>query len=293
MKFPSSLKEWNFEIIKNLVEKNYSETEIFDFKSNLQPSIKQERIVCAFANTSGGFLIFGVGDTKKTDRIIGIPSKVDFQKKFYDKIRMIEPSVYFEFKQPAIRIPHSDKVIHVCYIPRSSDRPHITRDKLFYIRTNGGSNELMNYSVLRESFHSFEQRKIKIELLGLELIFLGKTSQRMVISEKELGKKYSLYEPSTSVLIDLMGQVYPVIKNDKKLIHTLFSIRSDIETLNLSRKSLLSQSANILLQSSSIERYNKIVNMHIESLNKFLSEAYDILNRKFGFEVPKEWLQSK
>ena len=123
MEFPRILDEWDFNIIKELVEKNYSETELFDFKLDLQSVKKQEKIVCAFANTNGGFLIFGIGDKKETDRIIGIDPKRDFQTHFYDSIRMIEPSVYFKFKQPPIQIPDSDRIIPVYFIPRSNEKP--------------------------------------------------------------------------------------------------------------------------------------------------------------------------
>ncbi len=80
MQFPRTLEEWNYDIIKELVDKDYFETEFFDFKADLQPAPDQEKIVCAFANTIGGFLIFGVRDINKPDRIIGIGRKRDMSK---------------------------------------------------------------------------------------------------------------------------------------------------------------------------------------------------------------------
>ena len=100
-----------------------------------------EKTVCAFANTEGGFLIFGIKDNRElslAERIIGIDPKRDFPREFGDKIRdKIDPPVYFEFKNPPIKIPNSTNVIHVIKIPQSSERPHmVVHDRRFYYRTN-------------------------------------------------------------------------------------------------------------------------------------------------------------
>ena len=133
MIIPKTLDEWDFNKIKSFVDLNMFETDHFDFKADLQPAEHQERTVSAFANTSGGFLIFGIRDMSKTNRIVGIDKKKDLPKLFQDRNRKIEPSVYYEFKQPPIPIPNSDKVIHICFIPKSSESPHMTRDQIFYI----------------------------------------------------------------------------------------------------------------------------------------------------------------
>ena len=97
LNFPKALEDWNYDIIKDLVDKGYYETDMFDFKAELPKVDTLSRTVCAFANTNGGFLIFGVQDIKASsnNRIIGIAKNKDFIKEFQDKIKNIEPSVYF------------------------------------------------------------------------------------------------------------------------------------------------------------------------------------------------------
>lgn len=283
--FPRTLEEWNYNIIEELVEKNYSETEFFDFKMDLQSVKKQEKIVCAFANTNGGFLIFGIGDKKETDRIIGIDPKRDFQTHFYDSIRMIEPTVYFEFKQPPIQIPDSDRIIPVYFIPQSNEKPHMTREKLFYTRTSGGSNDLMNYNQIRESFYGFEQRKIKVEMLGLELEYLYDLIRGMIIPANEMEKKFSLYDPQSSLLVDLMGQIYPIIKNDQELISKLFGIRSDLDKLNQLNKTFLFQLAVPTSgRRSLILAYNKKVQKFTGNLILNMTAVFDILQEKYEYQ---------
>lgn len=286
MDFPRTLEEWNYNIIKELVDKNYSETEFFDFKAELLQPPKQEKIVCAFANTNGGFLLFGIGDIKETDRIIGIDLKRDFQTNFYDKIRMIEPTVYFEFKNPPIQIPDSNKIIPVCFIPKSNEKPHITRDKHFYIRTNGGSNDKMNYNQIRESFYGFEQRKIKVEMLGLELEYLYDLIRGMIIPANEMEEKFSLYDPQSSLLVDLMGQIYPIIKDDQELISKLFGIRSDLDKLNQLNKTFLFQIALPMTgRRSLISGYNKKVQKFTGKLILNITAVFDILQEKYEYKI--------
>ncbi|NPD90008.1 MAG: ATP-binding protein [Asgard group archaeon] len=286
MKFPRTLDEWNYTIIKELVDKNYSETEFFDFKTDLLEPKKQEKIVCSFANTNGGFLIFGIRDKKETNRIIGIELKKDFQTHFYDRINMIEPTVYFEFKQPPIQIPDSDRIIPVCYIPQSNEKPHITREKLFYIKTSGGSNDLMNYNQIRESFYGFEQRKIKVEMLGLELEYLNEIIRGMIVPANEMEEKYSLYDPQSSLLVDLMGQIYPIIKNDQELISKLFTIRCDLDTLNQCNKTFLFQTALPMTgRQLLILEYNKKVQKLAQSLIMNITAVFDILREKYEYKI--------
>ena len=169
----------------------------------------------------------------------------------------------------------------------------MTREKLFYIRTSGGSNDKMNYNQIRESFYGFEQRKIKIEMIGLELIFLGDVLKRMIVPENEQEIYYTLHEPDSSVLIELMGQTYPVIRSDWKLIYLLFSIRGDIETLNQSKRTLLSQASQITFQRFNIKRYNERVNENVNNLNKNINETLSILIKKYGFKKPTNWKTSE
>ncbi|CAN5455427.1 hypothetical protein BH18THE2_BH18THE2_20970 [soil metagenome] len=76
---PRTLPEWNCDKVKELTDKGYLEADTFEFKFEIKsrdPKIN-ERIIqtsCAFANTDGGFIIFGVADlgNKNEDRIVGL-----------------------------------------------------------------------------------------------------------------------------------------------------------------------------------------------------------------------------
>jgi len=71
MMIPGTLDEWDYDRIRQLVIDGYCETDTFDFKPTLKhvfgdPKKRDEynerilNIVCAFANTYGGFIVFGI-----------------------------------------------------------------------------------------------------------------------------------------------------------------------------------------------------------------------------------------
>lgn len=138
MTIPYTLKGWDYEIIRQLVIEDYYETDTFDFKPVLAPRHQDQKkrddyiqqllnTVCAFANTYGGFIVFGIEDQKNKkgeDRIVGL-DRTDLATEFGDKIKNVDPTVYYNFKNPPIKIPHKAKVIFVVHIPCSTTRPHL------------------------------------------------------------------------------------------------------------------------------------------------------------------------
>src|SRR6266852_3734231 len=106
---PKSLTEWSIPAIANLLIQGYYETELFDFKEML-PSPKNEaektrlsKICCAFANSSGGFLIFGVKNNMSlplTDRLVGLVPTLDFPEHFGTYPRNCNPGIEWDFLNP-------------------------------------------------------------------------------------------------------------------------------------------------------------------------------------------------
>ncbi len=108
---PKSLTEWSIPAITNLLIQGYYETEFFDFKEMLPHSkdeagrIRLSKSCCAFANSSGGFLIFGVKNGVSlsiTDRLVGIDPAHDFLEHFGSYPRTCNPSIPWSFQNDAI-----------------------------------------------------------------------------------------------------------------------------------------------------------------------------------------------
>ncbi len=110
---PKSLTEWSIPAITNLLIQGYYETEFFDFKET-PPHSKNEadktrlyKSCCAFANSSGGFLIFGVKDDRSLspkDRLVGIDQAFDLPELFGSYPKNCNPSITWNFLNPPLRL---------------------------------------------------------------------------------------------------------------------------------------------------------------------------------------------
>ena len=299
---PNSLDNWDYDLIKRLVGDGFFETDKFDFKEKLlhrkddgKSITRLRRTVCAFANTEGGFLIYGVKDDRSLSydkRIIGIDSKKGFPLEFGDKIgRVVEPQVYYDFKNPPIKIPNSSRVLHVIKIPQSPERPHMNREKgkqEFYYRKNGG-NEPMSFQQIKESFLNEEQRRQKLRLLFIELLTNKEDAALMMIPGEEIEESYSLVTLDSSVLQSLLVDTYPLIISEKELVALLFTIRGRIKVINNKIKIFYSQvSLPLTKKNLIIRKHNESITQHAKELISLLDKSSKILQEKFGLSNPFE-----
>jgi hypothetical protein len=141
--------------------------------------------IAAFANSDGGYLIFGAEDTKDkstADRIVGIDKSFDLPAKFGDYASFSEPAVEWHFKNPPIEAQNA-KLIHVIQIFLTWRKPHsVEFDKgslIFPKRTNKG-NERMSYHEVKSAFHETEFKRTKLSLLISEIGFMKKTAERLL-----------------------------------------------------------------------------------------------------------------
>jgi hypothetical protein len=235
MDLPLTIEGWTFEIVEQLVDQGYLETDFYDFKAELnskEPKHLQRltTTACAFANTKGGFIIFGVKDLaggNRAGRIEGIASESDLAKDFGDKIRKASPKILFEFSNPPIKIRNSSKVLFVVQIPISANRPHANGEGAFYYRTNEG-NEMMSYEQIRDGFLRYEERRSKMKLLLVELVTLEGDAKATISPPG----RYSLATLDTTVINSILPDVYSMIQDDIMLVKDLIQIRRMVSIMN-------------------------------------------------------------
>ena len=170
---PTKIDDWNVDIILEMLGSGLFESEHFDYKETLPHSSNEKgkarlrRACSAFANSSGGFLVFGISDDKALspkDRLVGIDSKLDFPEHFGSYPKLCAPSIYWLFKNPPITLDNGN-VIHIVHIPKSTEGPHavgnIESGWQFIKRTNKG-NEGMPIEEIRLNFLSFYEKRVKL-----------------------------------------------------------------------------------------------------------------------------------
>jgi hypothetical protein len=179
---PTTLAGWTLDVIEGLLARKSFESETFDFKSQLPHKsdkagkLNLRKQCCAFANSEGGFLIYGIADDRTlpaTKRLVGMPAVDDFPLNFGDYPKECIPQVYWAFSTLQLPGKH-DQLIHVVHLPHSWRGPHVVaddqKDDLWYFpkRTNKGV-EPMSYEEVRMAFTGQYERRRKLRLLREEL----------------------------------------------------------------------------------------------------------------------------
>lgn len=148
---PATLEGWNLALVRELAASGISENDWYDFKENLQgPAEHQRKAVAAFANTQGGFLIFGVTSDR---RVVG-SENAELPRDCGNKLTHgLNPSIAFRFSAPMVVSGTSS--VFVCEVPLSQRGPHavlINDHWVFPRRTESGSNVTMNVDEVRAMF---------------------------------------------------------------------------------------------------------------------------------------------
>lgn len=84
---PPRLEEWTYPALSALAEAGQSESDRHDFKGGLEGTERTTKHCCAFANGTGGFIVYGVsnrGGGQGWD-IRGLERDEEFARKFSDQ----------------------------------------------------------------------------------------------------------------------------------------------------------------------------------------------------------------
>jgi len=154
MKFPTRLQDWTLENITGLLKSGAFEPDRFDFKEQLPHSkdpadkLHLRKSIAAFANSGGGFLIYGVKDDRTLpvkERMIGVPTQVELPRDFGNFPTLCEPSVEWRMLPVPIKLKTRSRVLHVFEILSTWKRPHAVFHEnaaYFMKRTNKGNEDM-------------------------------------------------------------------------------------------------------------------------------------------------------
>jgi len=172
---PGSLADWNLDLVREIAASGISENDWYDFKADLQTADHQRKIVAAFANTQGGFLVFGVNNNRQ---VVGL-DKPELPRDFGIKLsKDLFPSPGFEFGPP-MRLDGSSSV-WICQVPRSKRGPHAVLQNdswVFLRRTESGSNFSMNVEEIRGAFLDSGRRASELSWLRAEVVRIRALAQ--------------------------------------------------------------------------------------------------------------------
>lgn len=172
---PASLAGWTLDLVREVAASGIPENDWYDFKADLQPADHQRKTVASFANTQGGFLVFGVNNSRE---VVGLGNP-ELPRDFGTKLtKDFFPSPSFDFGVP-MRLSGS-LAVWVCHVPRSKCGPHAVLQNdswVFPRRTKSGSNVSMNVEEIRGAFLDSGRRASELAWLKAEVVRIQELAQ--------------------------------------------------------------------------------------------------------------------
>ncbi|MDD4897995.1 MAG: ATP-binding protein [Methanocellales archaeon] len=159
------IDDWDYDFVKSIVDSRSPEDDRLEYKeeypSDNTERNKLEHEICAFANTAGGYIIFGVeedSDKIHPKDVIGIGPRQGIDNDITNFCGRITPRVTPKISEP-IKIPNSDQVVVVVYISESKE-VHQASDNKYYVRINSKKEPASHYTVQKLFKKEYEFKEI-------------------------------------------------------------------------------------------------------------------------------------
>lgn len=222
---PARLEDWNLPLVREIAAAGISENDWYDLKGNLQGQAEHQRkVVAAFANTQGGFLVFGVANDRQ---VLGVDNP-ELPRDFGNKLTHgLNPSVAFRFSAP---MPVTDsRSVFVCEVPRSQRGPHavlLNDHWLFSRRTESGSNVTMNVEEIRATFEESGRQRANLELFRSELYRIRELAERQGEASEKGTDQFVGVRYNTARIEGVLPLVFGVLAENSWLVRHLDSLRN-------------------------------------------------------------------
>jgi len=172
--FPTDVTDWSWETLDSL--SNQSEGQYLEYKETLHAGNEKskddwqqslEREITAFANASGGILVFGVNDDGDPSPFE--PPEHEVKQSVTRLIQNTTPVVELEISDP-IHPPTSDtdRIGLVVRVHEATRKPVLTRDSAIYVRIND-RKEPMSREQMEAMFIEQDRRQQAVRQLEMEI----------------------------------------------------------------------------------------------------------------------------
>ena len=161
--FGKNLDDVTYDDIVKLQEEKIDESDILDYKEDFQKEDEIIKHVCAFANTRGGYLVFGIKASKDgghPTEIIGMSNNKICKEKI-ENLMLSNIVPRLDVKIKTVAMLNTENSILLVQIPDSYNKPHYNqKNNKFYKRYNFQSNEMTEQEIAdsyRRRFSSHDQ----------------------------------------------------------------------------------------------------------------------------------------
>lgn len=293
---PTDLTGWTIDLIESLLARKSLESDLFDYKRQLpHPKDKENKLrlykaCCAFANSAGGFLIFGVDDDRTLSpeqRLVGIPARVDFAEHFGAYPAHCTPTIYWDIRSITLR-GDADTFLHIVHIPRSWRGPHLVADEQnpdswqFPKRTNKGV-EPMSYEEVRMAFSGYYERRRKLRLLREELRQLKVQSSTFIIGDEPRTALTPVASELPLAIVEaVISDSYLILEEDGGLLADLNQVRNLARQINHAKDQFYQELTRFgpgIEPDPQRKNYNLRVRIRIDTLQNTIDRCFEGIDR--------------
>lgn len=274
----TSLSEWSEEWIKNILDNDQGEELFFDFKEGLNSQDPKHlynlrKAVTSFANTFGGFIIFGIIDKSKGtgwDRLCGVSDTVNFSKELTNKISggKVIPHIFFDGPK-IIPVNYKGNKLNVLVIKIESSelKPHAVlsdSDGLLQFWMRGNSTAIAStYPFLTKMIEESSELRNLLAALYLDMDYVDHIGSKMLIPDWDRTQKVPVVKIRALVNSEQSSQIISKIPTDIPLIKLIWQLREIIDVINSYRDMMFERHATSL---SNAEKLNRSGNDQIAEL---------------------------
>ena len=149
-----SLKEYTISDVEQLIQDEVEENIHLDYKRDgaLSKDDKKRaeitKDVSAFANSDGGIIVYGLAESDHKPQSITYIDGMVYTKEWLENIvNSIQPRIDGLKIYPVRKDNNLKQSLYIVKIPRSSQAPHMAKDKRYYKRFNFMSEPMEDYEV--------------------------------------------------------------------------------------------------------------------------------------------------
>ena len=175
--FPSDISEWTWETVEALSDSNHPENTYLEYKKHLQYPDHDgtsetewrhnvEREFTAFANASGGIIVFGMRDNTELRPLE--PPEHDISQAVKQHIYDTAPVVQTEVATIPVPSEETNRVIIAVRVYEATRKPVATSDSAYYVRIND-QKQPMNREQVESLFVETDRRQQAVRQLEMEL----------------------------------------------------------------------------------------------------------------------------
>lgn len=277
---PANVEGWTLDVVRALTRDGVGESDRHDFKKDLPEPRNLTKIACAFANTSGGFVVFGVTQENGKWVIDGLPPDHEFSHRAGQRINA-EPTIPWSCSP--LPLLDGKKALYVLHVPRSDLRPHLPApadERVFWKRTNRG-NEQMTRTEIEAQFLQFEERRSRLKQLALELDY----NFTLLHAAPYIRDEPNLDVFETTAIDALLVDAYSLIQDHAHLVQELQGLRRQLRQLRTRRELFVAEMGRGSLipgRKNPIESYNQYVGGRSRQIKESIQRAESLLKTHFG-----------